>query len=479
MADLFDSVPIALFNPLASPGAPVYAAVLLELFAETRRHQQPLSRELAVNLVRDVLAEAREGLEVIGDVDDVDLRAEADDDPLTARAGAVLRYLARCGWLRSETQTDFTHSYTLPDYAFRLLSAFHDIATDEPLPLQGLIYSIYSLLQTSVREGNAHISLPEAHRQTLSLLSGLKELQHNIGAHIERVLQQFKARDVLEQVFTLYRGEIVDKAYHQLRTTDHVSRFRPGVLEALTQLSDEQQVQQIAQRLRSGGMAPSVEVAASRLLTQIREIRDQFETLDWLLQAIDVRHSQFVDSAVRAVELHLSASTTTSGQLHAILTHLLAEDASAEQADTLVDLFALSLLDHESLAPPARAAMAFVPEPAALPALTADEIAAAQAHTLEQLNRSIGRERVRRFAAELLRGRAELRVGDIPLEGPETLPLLIYLRSYGDGALGYRVEELPDGAWIERDGIGFRDFLLRRAEDVSPDANTPSVDVVV
>jgi hypothetical protein len=123
--------------------------------------------------------------------------------------------------------------------------------------------------------------------------------------------------------------------------------------------------------------------------------------------------------------------------------------------------------------------MAFVPEAAALPAPTSDEIAAAQARTLEQLNRSIGRERVRRFAAELLRGRAELRVGDIPFEGPETLPLLIYLRSYGDGALGYRVEELPDGVWIERDGIGFRDFLLRRAEDAASDADTPAVDVVL
>src|SRR5262245_37217801 len=105
MADLFDTIPLTLFNPLASPGAPLYAAVLLELLAETRRHQQPLSRELAVNLVREVLAEAREGLEVISDVNDVDARGEADDDPLTVRAGAVLRYLARCGWLRSETQS--------------------------------------------------------------------------------------------------------------------------------------------------------------------------------------------------------------------------------------------------------------------------------------------------------------------------------------------------------------------------------------
>lgn len=460
---LFASVPNALFSPLASPGAPVYAAALLQLFAETRRHQQPLSRELAASLVREVLAEPHHALAATGDADDGDA-LEAGDDPLTARAAAVLRYLARCGWLRIETQGDFSQLYTLPDYAFRLLNVFSEIASDEPLPLQGLIFSIYSLLQTSVREGSAHISLPEAYRQTASLMSGLKELQHNIGVHIEQVLRQLQAREVLEQVFTLYRSEIVDRAYHQLRTTDHVSRFRPGVLEALAQLSSEQQVLQIAQQIRASGLAPSVEAAASRLLGQIRDIRDQFEMLDRLLQAIDVRHSQFVDSAVRTVELQLTASTTTSGQLHAILTRLLADtDGALDQAAAdLFDIYALGLLDAESLAAPARAAAPFAPEPTAAAQPTPEEIAAAQARTLEQLNRSISRERVRRYAAQLLGDQDEVRVGALALEGPESLPLLIYLRQYGGGALGYRAEETPDGGWVERGGIGFRDFVIRK-----------------
>ncbi|NTV64918.1 MAG: hypothetical protein HGA65_15520, partial [Oscillochloris sp.] len=299
---LFGTLPPTLFSPLASPGAPVYAAALLALFTETRRHQQPLSRDLAAHMVREVLAADQAALAATADA--LDPEAAADEaDPLAGRAADVLRYLARCGWLRVETQSDFTQSYTLPDYAFRLLSTLSEIASNEPLPLQGLIFSIYSILQTSLREGNAHISLPEAHRQTMSLLGGLKELQHNIGVHIEQVLRQLEARAVLQQVFTLYRGEIVDKAYHQLRTTDHVSRFRPGVLDALTQLSTEPQVMQIAQGMRANGTLPSVEAAAERAITQIREIREQFELLDRLLQAIDDRHSQFVDSAVRTVEL--------------------------------------------------------------------------------------------------------------------------------------------------------------------------------
>ncbi|NTV99763.1 MAG: hypothetical protein HGA19_00490 [Oscillochloris sp.] len=461
---LFGTLPTTLFSPLASPGASLYAGALLAIFTETRRHQQPLSRDLAISLVREVLGEDVAALATTIDLEDTEAPSDTAD-PLAGRATAVLRYLARCGWLRAETQSDFTQSYTLPDYAFRLLATFSEIASNEPLPLQGLIFSIYSILQTSVREGNAHISLPEAHRQTMSLLSGLKELQHNIGVHIEQVLHQLEARDVLQQVFTLYRGEIVDKAYHQLRTTDHVSRFRPGVLDALTQLSVEPQVMQIAQGMRASGMVASIEAAAERAMTQIREIREQFELLDRLLQTIDDRHSQFVDSAVRTVELQLTASTTTSGQIHTLLRQLLSGDPIvAEALEDLSDLFSLGLLDEESLSAPARAATAFVPELSVAPEPSAEAIAAAQARTLAQLNRSISHERVRRFAAELLRERESLRGAEVPLDGPDSLPLLIYLRAYGkDGALGYRIEDLAESIWIERDGVGFRDFMIRRA----------------
>ncbi|HEY3230224.1 MAG TPA: hypothetical protein VGJ87_13460 [Roseiflexaceae bacterium] len=85
---LFSILPQILFSPLASPGAPIYAEVLLQIFAETRRHQQPLSRELALALVHEVLAEPHNTLEMTDDAGDGDTIAEGDD-PLTARAGSA------------------------------------------------------------------------------------------------------------------------------------------------------------------------------------------------------------------------------------------------------------------------------------------------------------------------------------------------------------------------------------------------------
>ncbi|MBI3942644.1 MAG: hypothetical protein HY326_06475 [Chloroflexi bacterium] len=512
MAQLFEIVPSDLFNPLAARGAAVYGEVLLSLFAETQKHHQPLSRELAVAIVTEVLSDPQ-ALELTVDVlaagaaGEIPLLAEdpAEEDLPQARASAILRYLARCGWLRTETQSDFSQTYILPDYAFRLLRVISEIAAHEAIPLQGLICAIHDLLQAAVRDGNIDIRLPEAHRQTVYLLNGLKELQHNIGLHIEQVLRQLQARDVLNQVFADYREQILDRAYHQLRTTDHVSRFRPGVIEATAQLERSGQIELAAKRLYERGESPGIDLAAIHMLDQMREIREQFESLDRLLQAIDIRHSQFVDSAVRTVELQLAASSTTSGQIHTILTYLLhgasnkAAGASNEAApgeetdgdsefsesefptrvgpeqedmavkgeaftveEQLVSLFELGFIDPQSLAPPSRTPVPFTPEIIATPALTPAELESARQATLQQLNRAVSRERVRRFALKLLDGRETVHAAEIPLAGPEDLPLLIYLRSYGDGSLGYSVEENGAEAWIEKDGVGFRDFVVRR-----------------
>lgn len=456
---LFDLIPAELFRPLAAPGAPIYSDILLALFEETQRHQQALSRESAMHHIIAVLANP-DAMQLTQDAQD---QVDDETDATLARASAILRYLVHCGWLRAEMQNDFTQTFILPDYAFRLLRTLIEIVADQALPLQGLICSIHDLLQAAIRDGNVDIRLPEAHRQTQHLVNGLKELSHNIGIHIERVLRQLQARDVLNQIFSSYRAEIVDRVYHHLQTTDHVSRYRPGIIDATAQLERSAQIDQAARRWYERGEAPSINLAAHRLIEQARQIREQFQELDRLLSAIQTRHSQFVDSAVRAVELQLASQTTTSRQLYSILKGLLQDRmVQTNDAQALVSLHALSLIDSESPAAPTRTPTPFVAETIAAPLLSAEEIEASQAETLRQLNRAVSRERVRHFVRALFSNRDEIVSDEIPLSGADDLPLLIYLREYGDGSLGYRFENDANAEWSERDGIGFRKFVLKR-----------------
>lgn len=459
---LLGTLPQSLFQPLAAPGAAVYARLLLDIYRQTQARPDPLSRELVTNLIYQQLAEPQ-ALELTDDAQLED-NAAASIDPLTARAAAIVRYLERCGWLKSETLSDFSVQYILPDYAFRLLRVLDEIAVNEPPALAGLIFSTYALLQRILTETDtAYIGIPQAHRQTQHLLNGLKELQQNIGLHINQILAQSHTRDVLEQLFLRYREEIVDRAYHQLRTTDHISRFRPGVLDSTVRLAASDILDPAAQRQRQIGEAATIDQSRQRLLTQLHDIRDQFEALDRLLDAIDARHSQFVNAAVRQIELQLAAHTTTSGQLNTIIEQLLVlpTDDFETVSQPLIQLHRLEWLDAESLALPARAATLFEAEPETLSTIAPEDLRHALDETERQLSRAISHKRIERYAREQLADRAEMRATELPLSNPEELALLIYLRAYGDGTLGYRVEELDDQPFIEHNGFAFRDFRIK------------------
>lgn len=456
-------IPTTLFQPLAAPGATVYTRILLDIFIQTQSRPDPLSRDLMISLIYKHVTEPQ-ALSLTQDAQADSEPSGNGADPVAVRAADILRYLARCGWLKGETLGDFSTQYVLPDYAFRLLRALNEIVTNEPPALAGLIFSTYALLQRILAEKDtAYFGISQAHRQTQQLLNGLKELQQNIGLHINQILEKSQARDVLEQLFFRYREEIVDRAYHQLRTTDHVSRFRPGVLDATAQLADPAILDPAAQRLRQMGEAPSVEDAHQRLVAQLREVRDQFESLDRLLEAIDARHSQFVNAAVRQIELQLAAHTTTSGQLNAILERLLAEspDDFDDAVGPLIHLHRLEWPDPESLAPAYRVATVFEADPESIPELSEEDLALIREETERQLSRAVSRRRIERFAREQLSDRVEMRAADIELSTPDHLALLIYLRAYGDGSLGYHVVEIEGAPWVERDGLAFRDFLIK------------------
>src|SRR5919109_3059479 len=165
---LFDLIPNELFRPLAAPGAHIYSDILLALFDETQRYHQALSRESAMHHIVAALAKP-DAMQLTQDAQD---QVDDETDAILARASSILRYLARCGWLRAETQNDFTQTFILPDYAFHLLHTLTEIAANQALPLQGLICSIHDLLQAAIRDGNVDIRLPEAHRQTQHLVNG-------------------------------------------------------------------------------------------------------------------------------------------------------------------------------------------------------------------------------------------------------------------------------------------------------------------
>lgn len=473
---LLKRLPRALFQPLASPGGPFYVTLLLALFRDTQSLGGLVARsraqEHALSLLEDDaslestehLEDEEPGFGWSDEATSVDRKAKR-----TARAGAVLRYLERCGWLQTEMQTDFRQAYLIPDYAFRFLGVFDTFEREESLPLQGLVCAIHDLVSSAVREGSAHVRLPEAQRQLAHLHNLLAELYHNMGRHLEEILQRESTAEVLRHFLTGYREEVIDKAYHQLRTTDHVSRFRPAMLSAFERLLEEDLLASTANAWARAEKAADPAPFREGLSRIVMEMGERLEALDARLEALDVRHGQFVDAAVRMVERNVLASSTTSGHVHALLETLVSEDfdfngaTEVEGLGTLVDLFEMGYVDSLSQARPRRAAEKFEAKETRRKPPTRKEVAAARGRNVERLLRALSPERVKAFADKLLALKDPIRASEIPLSGPEELPMLIYLRVHGSGRNGYRATTILPHEWIRVHDVGFRDFLLTRA----------------
>ncbi len=458
-------LPPQLFHPLAALGRDVYLRGLMTIFQMARRSHGLLERTALVDAMEDLLCE-QGALEQTADLLDHEPQYGVDDnDPLEvrrrARAGSMVRYFERCGWIRTEMQSDQSAHVMLFDHAFRILDALNQFAAAEPTPLQGIICSIHDLLAAALTGDNAEVRVQEAARQCEQLLMALRELEHNIGAHMDKLLAEPDAPSVLRRLLHRYGAEVIDSGYHKLKTTDHVSRYRPAIVEALSGLDDVL------------SHDPAEDQSSH---DRIHFLRDSFESLDEKIGRIDDRHKLFVDAAVRRVEKFVMGKATVSGMVQAVLQDYINRCFGASQVeatdntcgselkDDIIELFCVALVDSSSLAKPRKESQPFEPVTNKVKRPSTQKIAKARKETQKQLLRSMGKHRMAQLVDMLLGDKKTKRASEIPLDSAEQIALLVYLRSHGDGTVGYKVQDLQPRTWITRGEIGFFDFEIERTD---------------
>src|SRR5699024_7563997 len=75
--------------------------------------------------------------------------------------------------------------------------------------------------------------------RTMSLFSGLKQLNTSIRKYIDALTADQSAEEIMENFFT-YHDEIGSKAYHRLKTSDNISRFRGTIVSRIRQFLEDQ-----------------------------------------------------------------------------------------------------------------------------------------------------------------------------------------------------------------------------------------------
>ena len=63
-----------------------------------------------------------------------------------------------------------------------------------------------------------------------------KDTDNNIKKKMEQVSAQMSLQEVLSHHFVEYRADIVDRSYHRLKTSNHVSHYRIRILQEVQEI---------------------------------------------------------------------------------------------------------------------------------------------------------------------------------------------------------------------------------------------------
>ena len=448
----FDILPANLFNVFSTQGQSGwqrhYMAILLRLYELAEFNRFGLTREVVIAEIVDYLT--NEGLDTLPQA-----ATDDADDPLPGNiqeyASWLLRRLVETGWLEREQQADYTEFIILPDYAFTLLEALRAIQQQKPREYTGQLYTAHQLITHQGKNFSPALAVTQAYENVRQVVRGLNELNQNIRRYIERASRNHSVADLLRLQYDDY-SQVLGPAYHALKTSDHVSRYRRDIISQLqTWQLDSAWLNQTADELATQGrLSPGQ--AADEINHYLRFIINQLESLDPLLEEIDRRHSQYLRTSLRQIRYQLvSADGSFKDRLVTLARDLVALQAEGEMSlpeeMPTFQTVAVEQPDANSFYTLPQRRAPFAPQPVFLPVLDPATARTLHAATLQELGAVITPAKIQAFVNQFFNGHRTLHVRDLPPDAfaaPADLPWLIYTIAYGNHPeVNYGLEPLP------------------------------------
>ena len=457
---MFHILPGNFFIPLSSPNRIVYWECICRLFL-TMEHQ------LSFGVERDILVEE---LEYYFDQAQA---AEMDEEEFQAldsrgKANSMLRKLEFYGWIEIETDKSYVQRVNFKEYAVKIIKTLLEIAEGKQIEYQGYIYTIYSLARSNT--DHPGIVLLQILENTDMLITGLKNLNSNIKHYIDELTKHQTVAEIMDALFNDYITNIVDKAYHRLRTSDNVSKFRPEIIERLESKSHNANYIEKASREIAGIREVSEEDGKELVYKYLHEIIEAFRNMDDILMEIDQKNTQYQRAAINRARFLLSGDEDVRGQMKEILigiNEVMNEEKMdlggiyrIEFLDDLVRIYSSSVIDSNSLYSPTEGRKEFVSQelvPEETDLLKRQEKIR---RITEKMQNVLSPTKIEMYVNHQLGDKKQLRASQFPLCTDEDFIRIIYIRLYGQRKnMNYRIESLEE---VQVGGYRFRDFVIRR-----------------
>ncbi|MCI0539863.1 MAG: DUF5716 family protein [Verrucomicrobiales bacterium] len=465
VANPFDVLPLNLFNLFSTQGYTSlqrhYMAILLQLYALAEFNRFGLTREIVIAEIVDYLKTTGAEAEVAAAMEaDVTGEPELGPASLTGQkmaheyAAFLLRRLAETGWVEREQHADYSETIILPDYAFTLLEALRAIQEQKPREFTGQLYTAHQLLTSSRgKDFSPALALTQAYENVRQVARGLAELNQNIRRYIERATKGCDVAELLRLQFDDY-AQTLGPAYHALKTSDHVSRYRRDIVGKLqTWGRSAEWLDRAAEELAAQGRFTPAQ-AGQEIGKAIEFIVNQLEGLDPLLEEIDRRHAQYLRTSLRQIRYQL---VSADGSFKDRLVSLARGLASLQgEGDTHLpdgapgwQLHPVDSPDLHSFYTPPRRRAPFTPAAIGSPALLPCELAALRSATLQDVTQALTPDKVNRYVLGFFNGHRALHITELPAEVVGDLHRLTTIIAYADHPEVKYGIELADGDPVE------------------------------
>ena len=429
--NLFNFIPENLFSVLADPLKELHAALLLLIYDQYCRTIYTLPRETILDLFCEYLETVSGPQEWPEDEWERQSVYSTRD-----RAGQLLRKFIDTKWIVQEQHYDYSFKISLPDYALFLLETMDKIRTGYRMEFRGRVLSVYQNL--TGEESMTYIALQQAQESTSELIKGLTSLNHSIKKYTEKLLEFKDPHAIISQIFDEYQTKILGEQYYRLKTSEHISKYRTGILSRVKewQTNRAEIISQAARMVEEKQVESRIE-GENKIYGWLDFIEDSFMSMDEILEEIDRRNSQYARSAVEKLRFQLQQGRGVEQQLVILLRGLARqarqkgeqEEASGEVA-RVIRLFRQQVADEQSIKIPSREKKVHAPQLLQLVELERELRDNKLERFRQRVREEITLDEINRYVETLLYERENLPLSEIPLQTRENWVRLIYILLY-------------------------------------------------
>jgi hypothetical protein len=464
---VFSVLPDNFFSPLVWANRRHYAALLVLYYRLFQENSSHLERELVVQKFQQYISQHRDTLAEENDEtespqepstnkEDVDSNLSWLPDVNTemspsdalendrALASRFLRRLIGAGWLSEETLADFTKVINITAYARPFLESLARVDGGLKTEYESHVVNVYSSLCGEAVKENGHFTVVTAHEEARALVDSLKVLSQSIKGFYDNLnadAVRSKAAQVLHEHYDVYAGEVLDKAYKRLKTSDNVSRYRQRIFRKIADLlHDDAWLDASASkylRIRQ----TSQDECRQRIAFMLEEIRDDLKTVDPLEDEIDRRNAAYSRSSTEIIKAYIEPDSTIAGKMGVLIKALYGGNEPLRE-HFAHGLFRIGFLSPSTLVPRRRRDEGnFTQEPSRADIEALDQT---EAEFFERLRKQMHHspDRISLWLDEQGGKERSLASGEL-VDNEDSYIRFVYALLYGDSRknFGYRIEE--------------------------------------